>query len=93
MLRAISLALRGPPLQLRKYQIEIAPVFGGTRAFTDPVGIVVQVVGNLRRPVTAKPAIVDVPLDGLAESACTAGCINFPARRKYKAATYRHVLT
>jgi hypothetical protein len=75
---------------LRKYQIQIAPIFCSAGTLADPVGIVVQVIGNLCRPVTAKPAIVDVPFQRLAEAGCTAGSIDFPTGREDEAAPHGH---
>src|SRR5215510_6847599 len=72
-------------------QIEITPVFGGSRAFAGPIRIVVEMIGHLRGPETSDVAIVDVALHRLAEPGRTTGRIHFPTRRKRKRAAHGNV--
>ena len=44
-----------------------------------PVRIVIQMIGNLRRPEAGHIAIVDVAFDRLAKACRAAGRINLPA--------------
>src|SRR5580704_7663081 len=64
---------------LRIYDIDVAPIVGGRCALVSPVGSIIQVVGNLRRPSATQVAIEQVALDGLAKTGCSAGRIHFPA--------------
>ena len=51
---------------LRKYDVHVAPVFGGGSALAGPVGRVIEVVGNLGGPEAGGVAIVDIAFHGLA---------------------------
>jgi len=71
---------------LWEYQIEIAPVFRSGGTFSGPVGRVVQMIGDLRRPVATDKTVVDIALDRLAKPGRAAGRVNFPTGREHQRA-------
>src|SRR3984957_18570721 len=76
---------------LWKHQIEISPVLGCASAFRGPVRCIVQMIGDLCRPIATDKAVVDIALHGLAKPCRAAGRVNFPAGRKHQRATHRHM--
>ena len=67
-------------LALWEHQIQIAPVFGGSRALAGPIRVVIQVIGHLCRPEARDVAIVNIAFHRLAKSGCAAGRIDLPPR-------------
>src|SRR5215472_13016093 len=76
-----------------EHQIDIAPVFGGAGALAGPVGIVVEVVRNLRGPEAAQIAVVEIALERRAQAGGASGGIDLPARRENQRAAQRDVGT
>src|SRR5262245_962802 len=74
-----------------EHQIDIAPVFGGAGALAGPVGIVVEVVRNLRGPETAQIAVVEIAFERRAQAGGTAHGIDLPAGREDQRAAQRNV--
>ncbi len=54
-------------------QIQVAPVFGCSRALAGPVRIIIQVIGHLRRPEARNVAVVYIALNRLAKTRGTSG--------------------
>ena len=75
----------------REYDVHVAPIFGGRRAFAGPVGRIVEVVRNLGRPEASRVAIVDIAFHGLAQPGRTAGGVGFPAGREDDGASHRNM--
>src|SRR5262245_48408512 len=76
---------------LRENQIELAPVLLGGRALARPVGRVIELVGDLRRPVAAVVTVEQIALDRLAQTGGAAGAVRFPAWREHQGAPDRKV--
>src|SRR6266481_9192921 len=74
-------------LALWEHQIDVAPILGGARALLGPVGCVVEMVGDLRRPETTHIAIIKIAFGRLAETRRSAGRVDFPTRREDDRAT------
>src|SRR5579862_1933180 len=74
-----------------EHQIEILPIFRRGGAIDSPVGRIVQMIGNLRRPIATHETVVDVALDGLAESGGAARRVHFPTGSEHQRASHRDV--
>src|SRR6516165_10439430 len=64
---------------LWEYDIEIPPVLGRGSALRGPVRRIVQMVGNSCRPVTTHEAVIDIPLDRLAQTSSPPRGVHLPA--------------
>src|SRR5689334_14908029 len=79
------------PLLSWENQVDVPPVLGGGCALGRPVRIIVQMIGDLRRPEASGVAIVEIALDRLAEARGAAGGIDFPSWEKHQRATHGHM--
>src|SRR5438552_5296845 len=77
--------------RLREDQVDLAPVFLRRCALACPVGRVVELVGNLRRPVAPRVAVKQIALDGLAQPGGSPARIHFPAGVKLQRAAQREM--
>src|ERR1700680_3721258 len=71
---------------LREDEVELAPVLLSGCALARPVGCVIELVGDLRRPVAADVAVEQIALDGLAQTGGPAGALRFPPGREHERA-------
>src|SRR5581483_12336518 len=71
--------------------IELAPVLLCRRALGRPVRRVIELIGNLRRPVAAHMAVEDVAFDRRAEACRAAGLVGFPAWREHEGTAQREM--
>src|SRR5579859_4228166 len=68
--------------ELRKQDIDLAPVVGAGGTLIGPAGRVVQMVRHLRRPATPEVAVEEVALNGLTKAGGSAGDVHLPAGGK-----------
>src|SRR5262245_29022978 len=76
---------------LREDQIDLAPILLRGRALRGPVGRVIELVRDLRRPVAADVAVEQVAFDRLAQPSGPARLICLPTRREHERAADREV--
>src|SRR5271154_6776429 len=74
-----------------KYQIDFAPVFLRGGALGGPIGRVIQLIGNLRRPEAALVAIENIALYRCAQARGATVVIGLPAGRENERTTERDV--
>src|SRR5713226_5002190 len=71
--------------------INVAPILGAYRAFTGPIGRIVQMVGDMCRPKAGDVTIEEVAFNRLAQAGGAPSGIDFPSGKEHQRAAHGYV--